>query len=165
MTSLGETYYKLTTIIVLATFLLAIWLLLGQTKTLSIYTRKGLNYLELFYYFNLALFSIYSAYLWFKKKEIEHKQTLGVIMVGSVFFVSCGIVLYRMCRKISRIKKIHTIIYSITNILMKAKTDNGSNNIQNITTAATDTTTHSIIELKECIAMPCELREPLLTDQ
>ena len=63
--------YKPMSMVILTTTLLTFWIALSQD--LSIYDKTALNYLELFFHFNLALFSILSTYLGSTDKKTQYQ--------------------------------------------------------------------------------------------
>ncbi len=156
LSPLDTTSYKSTTIVTLSTIILAIWIALGQAP--SLYMKKWLNYLELFFHSNLAILSIFSAYFT-RENKTRQRQALGVVTVGAAFIAFCGIILYQACQVISKYKTVRNIISTLRKITKKESTAQSAQDNDN---TAASSITHSTVEMKECLTVSSELREPLL---
>ena len=111
--SLGDTFYKLASMLVTTSLLFVIWILSGLCLGISsyIYSKKSLNYMEVFFLLNLVTYSVTSLY--FKSgnpNNIERQQTLAIITVGSAFVVFCGILVYHVSIIALKFKVTHKII-------------------------------------------------------
>ena len=111
--SLGDTVYKLASMLVTTSLLFVIWILSGLCFGISpyIYSKKSLNYMEVFFLLNLVTYSVTSLY--FKSgnpNNIERQQTLAIITVGSAFVVFCGILVYHVSIIALKFKVTHKII-------------------------------------------------------
>lgn len=158
--SLDDAYYQLVVSAISATILFTVWIALG--KDLNIYTNRYLNYFELFFHVNLALFSILLTYLWSTDDKV---QLLTAVMVGSAFISFCGIIVYLTGKVIvthnkQKIKKMIKLLQPTARKITTGQNAPGGND-----TASNITHTHSNLEMKECISVFSELREPLLNDQ
>ena len=166
--SLGDGHFKLVTISVAVAMLLLVWLVIGiQTHRVSLYQKRGLNYLELFFHMNLLIFAIFSIYHTQITERTRNQQLLASVMVGSVLFVFCGIVVYQMICGLLRF----SVMREVSQVIC-AKLSMGRGNAENDNAAQISpqeeevhrdvTMTHSSIEMKECTPSTDELREPLL---
>jgi hypothetical protein len=158
--SLGDSSYQLLTVSVMLLVTLAVWMLIGKTQATSLYQKRYLNYLELFFLLNLAILTVSSSYFHFTK-QLETQQILGVVMVGSALATFCGIIACQIFRLISKGKLVQ-ILFS----KMKARYQRGEDGEpqapkQHASTKAS--ATHTLVEISECVSND-ELREPLLTD-
>ena len=173
--SLGDIYFHMLIISTLATTVLVTWIVLGQG--LSIYAKTHLNYLELFFYFNLVLFSNASAYIQQDKNRGMHeKQILGIVMIGSVFIVFSGIMTYQICLALHSFKRVQNVVkkilagfkvahIAVEKIFARRRDSTPRKNEKSETSEEKHLSiTHSNVELKECITSSCQLREPLLND-
>ena len=163
--TLGDSAFKLLTISVFISILFVVWIVIGIIYRVSLYRKRNLNFLELFFHLNLVIFSIGSLYLKLKQTTDIHKQqVLTLIMVGSVFFVCCGIIFYPIIRTLYTWK----IIQNFWFIPQKEKFNEPHCTSVYKETGKKEqsgTTTQSTVELKEFDneATFTELREPLLT--
>ena len=161
--SLGDTVYKLASMLVTTSLLFVIWILSGLYLGISpyIYNKKSLNYMEVFFLLNLVTYSVTSLY--FKSgnpNTIERQQTLAIITVGSAFVVFCGILVYHVAIIAFRFKVTHKIIDVLIPEIVK----------KYITSRSTSKETPSIeIDCDTSSTTPTstsfeftELREPLL---
>ena len=137
--------------------LLVLWLLLGKIDTVSIYRRRSLNYLELYFVINLEVFAVGSIYTtYFSRRPILHQQCFALVMVGSAFIVflcilaSCifQLVLKLISKRRSRNRRPHTLLES---------EEVHQEIIANIPTQSTVQVVESPLGFNE-------LREPLITD-
>ena len=164
--TLGDSAFELLTISVCISILFVIWMAIGIIHRVSLYIKRNLNFLELFFHLNLVIFSIGSLYLKLNQTTDIHKQqVLTVIMVGSVFIVSCGIISYPIIRTLYTWKIIQKIFWFI---LQKEKYNEPLCTSVHKETGEKEqsgTATQSTVELKEFDneATFTELREPLLT--
>ena len=165
--TLGDSAFELLTISVFISILFVVWMAIGIIHRVSLYRKRSLILLELFFHLNLVIFSIGSLYLKIKQTTDIHKQqVLTMIMVGSVFIVSCGIISYPIIRTLSTWKIIQKTFWFILqkekyNELFFTSVDKETGEKEQ-----SGTTTQSTVELKEFDneATFTELREPLLTN-
>lgn len=109
--SLGERNYKLACIAVITTLLFILWWLMGKTDSISLHRNRKLNYLEMFFLWNLITYSCLTLYFSCQQAtSIYKQQVMTVALLGSVFFVSCGIVLYRIVCMIKSWKTTNKLI-------------------------------------------------------
>ena len=163
--SLGDRPYQLAAVSVVAVSLLALWMLLGRTQNTLLHQNQFLNFTELFFLINLAIFSVSSIYNASINKSTRQQQGFTVAMVGSVLLVFIGILAYQAFMTVSRYKTMRKFMKFIQSRIAKKVTGNfekprSPTRKQEDTSSGTKTT-HSVVELAECIA-PNELREPLL---
>jgi hypothetical protein len=147
---------------IMVAMLLVIWLLIGKTQAVSIHRNHYVNYLELFFLLNLGIFVAISHYI--LQFKISHKQILAVAMVGSALGVSCGILGYHIFLVVSRYSAIQKLSRFLPRNIIKRKDLPGESQspVQEQEGANSNTTTHSLVEMAECVAHHDELREPLL---
>lgn len=145
--------------------LLVIWNLAGKPLQVSLHRKRCLNYLELFFLLNLGIFTAGSHY--FTEGKIRHQQSLAVAMVGSVLVVFCGVLAYQILCTVSRFKAVLKVIQLVSGKVKRKDSVGrdetalqGPTQQQNMST----TTTHSLVEMTECVPPNNELREPLLTN-
>ena len=135
--------------------LLVVWLLIGNTRAVSIYSNHYLNYMELFFLLNLGIFTGLSQY-------VIHSQSLTVVMVGSALVVFCGILGLRTFLAVSKYKAIQKVSRLIQLDIFKRKDASGEP--QSYTQGLNSTnTTRSVVEMAGCVAPSDKLRESLLT--
>ena len=149
---------KLSAVSMTAAALLVLWMVIGRAKAISLYQKNYLNYLELYFLTNLLAFAILSSE--FSHSKTENQQGLAVVMVGSVLAVSIGIIGYKIFCIAIKCRTTHNFSrFILANFVKrKEKSDNSTEDQEDISTK----TTHSLVELTECIAPNNELREPLL---
>jgi hypothetical protein len=147
---------------IMVAMLPVIWLLIGRTQAVSIHRNHYVNYFELFFLLNLGTFTVISYYI--VQFKITHKQGLAVVMVGSALGVSCGILGYHIFLVVSRYSAISRFL---PRNIVKRKDHPGESQspVQEQEGANTTTTTHSLVEMAECVNHNDELREPLLTSK
>ena len=161
--TLGDSAFELLTISVFISIVFIVWVAIGIIHGVSLYRKRNLILLELFFHSNLLIFSIGSLYLKLNQTTDIHKQqVLTVIMVGSVFIVFCGIISYPIIRTLSTWKMIQKIFWFI---LQKEKRNELLCTSVHKEKEQSGTPTQSTVELKEFDneATFTELREPLLT--
>ena len=164
--SLGDSPYKLAAVSVAVVFLLALWMLLGRTRNTSLHQNQFLNFTELFFLVNLAIFSVSSIYNASIDKRTRQQQGFAVAMVGSVLLVFIGILAYQAFITASRFKVMRGFMNSIrasAQKRIKANFEESQNSAQKQKESSTNIS-HSLVELEECVE-PNELREPLLTSK
>ena len=162
--SLGDSPFKLMTVSVVVAVLLVVWMLIGKTRSTSLYQKRHLNYIELFFLLNLAIFTVTSIYHFHVTKSTWNQQSLAVGMVGSVLVASCSILVYQIFIILSRYKALQKIIqfFSHKITFVAARKDTQVQNFplsQNET--ASNSPTHSSVEITDPNSI---LREPLLTN-
>ena len=159
----GDSAFELLTISVCILTLFVVWMAIGIIHRVSLYGKRNLNFLELFFHLNLLIFSIGSLYLKLNQTTDIHKQqVLSMIMVGSVFIVCCGIISYPIIRILSTRKIIQKIVWFKEKhnepLCTSVHKEKGGKE-------QSGTATQSTVELKEFDnkSTYSELREPLLT--
>ena len=149
---------------------------MGKTHKVSLHRKKKLNVLELFFILNLILFSVISLYLGLKyPKDVEKRQILAVVMVGSVFAVFCIIVTYHVIYVVRSWRITDKIITAIHGRVARKrnKKEGGDRAVRqeeledSIGTyrASQQPATHTELEISQQIKEPATkdgLREPLL---
>ncbi len=163
--SLGDGPFKLVVTSAIMITLLIIWILLAMTYSLLPYQSRCLNYLEIFFIFNLAIFAVASVYF-LTNNYIFYQQVLAAVAVGAAYIVFCGILGYQTFRLICKFKFAKKFIHTITTRNMSRYETGISNDdkqhldqrseVDNTST----TPTQSTIEMNDFN----ELREPLLTN-
>ena len=97
----GSASYKLAAILIMMSALYVIWNLLSRGKAVPPHRNRCLNYLELFFKFNLSLFAILTSYLSYSRyvhNSTYKQQILAVVMVGTVYIVFCSIIACQIVR-------------------------------------------------------------------
>ncbi len=93
--SLGDRNFKLAYVTVMIALLLLVLWLMGKSKCYSLYRNRVPNYLELFFLFNLIIYSIVTLYFSQNEPTVIYKQQIATcIFVGSAFLVTCCILVY-----------------------------------------------------------------------
>ena len=155
--------FKLLTVSMITAALLVLWMVIGR-KSISLYQKNYLNYLELYFHTNLLAFaalSIYTTKFSLRNLKLKIQQGLAVAMVGSVLAVSCGIIGYKIICIAIKCREVHNItnrFLPVKFVKRKEKPQNPMEEQEDISTK----TTHSSVELTECETSNNELREPLL---
>ena len=163
--SLGYSPFKLMTVSVLVAVLPVCWILIGKTQSTSLYQKKVLNCLELFFLLNLTIFTVASIYHSHVTKNMTNQQGLATAMVGSVLVVFCGILAYQIYCLFTKFKMFRKIVqYIPAQIKLRFNAGEVTPVPQTLSPQKTvDTsikTTYSVIEMTKSTN---ELREPLLT--
>ena len=97
----GSASYKIAAILTTMSALYLAWNLLRRGKAVSPHRNRCLNYLELFFHFNLSLFAIftmYFSYTGYMNNSTKKQQILAVVMVGTTYIIFCCIVLCQIFR-------------------------------------------------------------------
>ena len=155
--------FKLLTVSMITAALLVLWMVIGR-KSISLYQKNYLNYLELYFHTNLLAFaalSIYTTKFSLRSLKLKIQQGLAVAMVGSVLAVSCGIIGYKIICIAIKSRAVHNVtnrFLPVKFVKRKEKPQNSTEEQEDISTK----TTHSSVELTECETSNNELREPLL---
>ena len=90
----GDRNFKLAAVIVLIILLFG---LMGKTKHFSMYRNNVPNVLEMFFLFNLIMYSTVTLYFSHEDPTVIYKQQLATcVFVGSAFLLSCCILFYHV---------------------------------------------------------------------
>ena len=131
----------------------------SEYHPIYVYSKKSLNYMEVFFRLNLVAYSVTSLY--FKSgnpNNIERQQTLAIITVGSAFVVFCGILVYHVSIIALKFKVTHKIIGLLSPEIVK-KYISSRNTSRETPSIVTDRDTLSTMHTTFQFT---ELREPLL---
>ena len=165
--------------------LLIIWAIIGQ-----LYRSKYLNYLEMFFFANLLVFTIFSQYFQstmpcqeeggdrLNNDSVHRQQVLAVIMVGSALVVFLGIITVQILLVIAKCKPVRVILSRYqagrgqaadSETMVVTNSDDA-----NLHGKSASAATHSEIDLQQCLPSgkkgqqvlieSHELRERLLTN-
>lgn len=160
--SYGDNMFKLAFIAANIFSLFAIRVVFNiKYNIVSIYSKKKLDFLELFFLSNLIIFTLSTSY--FKSTnmgEIMKQQILAVVMLGSTFLITVGIIIYQLsetllqnCSVVKRVTKFLRASHATGNV-------NSTTEMESMHVEA-PSVTHSTVELE--VMSGDELREPLLT--
>ena len=95
--SLGDRNFKLAAVIVLIVLLFIVLWLMGKTKHFSMYRNNVPNILEMFFLFNLIMYSTVTLYFSHHDATVIYKQQIATcVFVGSAFLLSCCILFYHV---------------------------------------------------------------------
>ena len=159
----GDIPYKLAVIIVVVVMVYTVWNLLGHG---NMHGKKHLNYLEVFFDVNLITFSSFSMYLNFTKTTVKNQQILAVVMVGSVFLVFFGIIVYQVIQRLKVARELLAVVAATrvwSKIKGRAESVEEVQERQSSAEGSNTQATHSVLKMTP-LQLPCELREPLLCD-
>ena len=166
--SLGDRDFVAISITVVSLFVL--WFVFSRNFSVSPYQNQHLNYLEVFFLFNLGLFSIISETISrSSSKSIYAQQILAVIMTGSTFVVFCGIVMYQTACALFKLKVVRKMCKfirtrkTIRKFVHTRRVESATGDSEVCQDQSGDGCTHSTVSVAEC-TQNIELREPLLTN-
>lgn len=160
--SLGDSPFKLVIVSVMAALLLVVWMLLGRTQSISLHLKKWLNYLELFFILNLAIFAVVTIYHIQVTKNQRKQQGLAVAMVGSALIASYGILVYQIFSIVVRYRVVSKSIQLIPGMTRRPSSLHSVSE-EKEPESISASPSHSSVEMTYCTTASNKLREPLLT--
>ena len=126
---------------------------LYQSLRGSPYTNKVNWFLEVFFNLNLGIFSMASLFIKRSKSAVHNQEYLSCIAVGSVFIVSCGILLGHLIIEASASSKLVKVVEKLK--YWKPRTPQ---------TSISDDSSQPSTPLSSTNVALSELREPLIED-
>lgn len=152
--------YRLMVVSVVVIGLLIVWMLIGGIKSVSLYRRKCLRYVELFFLLNLGFYTAISLYnLYFSTKRLYHQQVNTIVMIGTSVIVFYGIVSYQMFHRIYKTRAVYQRANSLWSKLKQKATKTVQPSNEDIKESVIVRPTQSEIELSDN-----QIREPLIIE-